>query len=89
MVGGSTPVRETGPAAKVAAVNGREFAQRLAAELGLPPLDQGAEDALLGMAGVAAHASERLAAPLCTYLAGASGRPVDEVAALVKRLAQS
>ena len=69
-------------------MTGREFAQRLAAELGLPPLDQGAEETLLAMAGTAAHASERLAAPLCTYLAGASGRPVSEVAELVKQLAK-
>ncbi len=68
-------------------MTGREFAQRLAAELGLPPLDEAAEETILGLAGTAAHASERLAAPLCTYLAGASGRQISEVAETVARLA--
>lgn len=70
-----------------AAMTGEEFAQALARELGLPELQPGEIGTLLALAGTAAHASERLAAPLCTYLAGVSGRDVTEVRTLVKRLA--
>jgi hypothetical protein len=68
-------------------MDGRAFADRVAEELGLGALDAADADALLALAGVAAHASERLAAPLCTFLAGRSGRPVEEVRAIVDRLA--
>lgn len=68
-------------------MTGREFAQRLAADLGLPPLDDAEIDAILTLASVAAHNSERLAAPLCTYLAGAAGRPLADVSAAAERLA--
>ena len=69
-------------------MTGEEFAQALAAELGLPPLERRQIDGLLAMAGVAAHSSERLAAPLCTFLAGRSGLPVEEVRGMVQRLAR-
>lgn len=67
-------------------MTGEEFAQALAAELGLPPLDDHEIAALLRLASIAAHSSERLAAPLCTYLAGVAGRPLDEVHEAVGRL---
>ena len=68
-------------------MDGEAFAQALARRLGLPELGREEIDGLLAMAGTAAHSSERLAAPLCTYLAGRSGRSVEEVRAEVKRLA--
>jgi hypothetical protein len=68
-------------------VTGHEFAREVAAALGVEPLSDEEADALLAVAGVAAHASERLAAPLTTYLAGRSGLPLDEVRAAVQRLA--
>jgi len=52
------------------------FAQRL----GLDPPDAAMVDTLLELAGVAAHASERTAAPIACYLVGRSG--IDVVAAL-------
>ena len=67
-------------------MTGEEFAQALAADLGLPPLSEEEIGGLLALASVAAHASERLAAPLCTYLAGRAGRPLDEVRAAADRL---
>lgn len=69
-------------------MTGQEFAQALARQLGLPPLESDEIDTLLAMAGTAAHASERLAAPLCTFLAGRSGRDVEDVRAEVRRLAE-
>jgi hypothetical protein len=68
-------------------MNGREFVDEVARALGVEPLTDADADALLGTAGVAAHASERIAAPLTTYLAGLSGRPLDEVRAAVKAIA--
>jgi hypothetical protein len=68
-------------------MTGREFAHEVAVALGVPPLTDEEIEILLATAGVAAHASERLAAPLTTYLAGRSGRPVDEVRVAVDRLA--
>jgi hypothetical protein len=52
---------------------GREWIDAYADALGTPRPDDGEVDALLALAGVAAHASERVAAPLCTWLAGRSG----------------
>ncbi len=66
------------------AMTGQEFAQQVAAELGLPPLTDEEIVALLKIASVAAHSSERLAAPLCTFLAGRAG--VSEAAAAVSRV---
>jgi Domain of unknown function (DUF6457) len=44
-----------------------------AAALGTEPPDPAETDTLLAVAGVAAHASERVAAPLSTWLAGRAG----------------
>jgi len=44
-----------------------------ARELGVTPPDPSSIDTLLDLAGTAAHASERTAAPLACYLAGVAG----------------
>ncbi|MGZ4759433.1 MAG: DUF6457 domain-containing protein [Acidimicrobiales bacterium] len=46
-----------------------EFARRL----GVEAPDQATVDLLLGLAGVAAHASQRTAAPIACYLVGRAG----------------
>ena len=51
-----------------------------AASLGVDPPDAGTADALLALAGVAAHASERPAAPIAAYLVGRAG--IDATTAL-------
>jgi hypothetical protein len=66
-------------------MTGEEFAQAVAAELGLEALTEEQIGALLKVASVAAHSSERLAAPLCTYLAGRAS--IAEVEAAVARVA--
>ena len=66
-------------------MTGEEFANAVARELGLEELSEEEIGALLKVASVAAHSSERLAAPLCTYLAGRAS--IDEVRAVVERLA--
>jgi hypothetical protein len=47
-----------------------EWIQAFAADLGVEPPDADTIEVLLEMAGVAAHASERTAAPLACYLLG-------------------
>jgi hypothetical protein len=42
---------------------------------------------LLALAGVAAHASERTAAPVACWVAARSGRPLEELLSLAKGLA--
>lgn len=46
-----------------------------AEELGVTPPDDAEVDDLLAVAGTAAHASERTAAPLSTWLVGRAGIP--------------
>ncbi len=66
---------------------GVEFARQVAHALGVESLSDRDADTLLDIAGTAAHASERLAAPLCTYLAGRSGRSLEDVRAAVQLVA--
>ena len=63
--------------------DGREYVARVAAQLGVEPLDDATIDTLLELAGVAAHSSERIAAPLVCYLVGKAGAtPADVLASL-------
>ncbi len=62
-------------------MTGNDWIIAFAAELGLEPLDAAEVEDLLDLAGVAAHASERLAAPLTCYLAARAGiTPADALA---------
>jgi hypothetical protein len=54
-------------------MNTREWIDRFAAELGVPAPDEKTVEILLELAGVAAHASERTAAPIACYLVGRAG----------------
>lgn len=69
------------------AVTGEQWLEQLAAALGIEPPRPVEIEGLLALAGVAAHASERTAAPLSTWLAGRSGRSVAEVRLLTEQLA--
>lgn len=64
-----------------------EWIAAFAAELGVPALSSEEIDALLDLAAVAAHASERTAAPLSCWLAGRSGRSVAELTLAAERVA--
>ena len=63
-----------------------EWLARLAVELGTPPPTAAEVDALLALAGRAAHASERTAAPLTCWMVARAGRDPLEASALVERL---
>ena len=57
---------------------GPEWIAAFAERLGMEPPDQATVDALLDLAGVAAHSSERIAAPIACYLIGRAGISVEE-----------
>jgi Domain of unknown function (DUF6457) len=50
-----------------------EWITAFAADLGVDPPDAETVDTLLALAGTAAHASERTAAPIACYLVGLAG----------------
>ena len=50
-----------------------EWIAEFAAKLGIDPPDQATVEELLALAGDAAHASERVAAPIACFLVGRSG----------------
>jgi hypothetical protein len=59
-------------------MDGRAWIEQYAARLGVGAPDDATVEHLLALAGVAAHASERIAAPIACYLVGLAGLPVDE-----------
>jgi len=62
-------------------VTAAEWTAALAARLGVAPPDDATTAVLLDLAGVAAHASERAAAPIACYLVGQAGvDPADALA---------
>jgi hypothetical protein len=56
-----------------------EWIEAFCEQVGIDAPDDAATAQILRLASVAAHASERTAAPVACYLAGRSGRPLDEV----------
>lgn len=61
-------------------MTGREWIHAFAETLDVDPPDEATIEALLELAATAAHASERLAAPLACWLVGCAG--VEPAAAL-------
>ena len=54
-------------------MTGKEWIAAFAERLGVAPPDDETIETLLGIAGVAAHASERTAAPIACFLIGRAG----------------
>lgn len=63
-----------------------EWVKAFGGEIGQQPPDQAQIDEILKLAAVAAHASERIAAPIACYMAGITGRPLGELIALAEEL---
>ena len=61
----------------------RTFAEEVGAEA--PSQDQ--IDEILRLAAVAAHSSERIAAPIACWIAGTTGRPLTELREVAEGLA--
>ena len=66
--------------------SGREWVARFARATGQSDLSDADVESLLELAGVAAHSSERLAAPLACYLVGRSGMDPDAALELARTL---
>jgi hypothetical protein len=64
-----------------------DWIRRYAEALGVEPPDDSTIDILLELAGVAAHASERTAAPITCYLVGQAGIEAAQALDLGRRLA--
>jgi len=69
------------------ALDTRGWLDRYTTALGSPPITDEDVETLLALAGVAAHASERKAAPVTCYLAARAGVPLAEALATAQRLA--
>jgi hypothetical protein len=70
-------------------MTGNEWIRAFAEELGVEPLSDEQVEALLDLAGVAAHSSERLAAPLTCYLVGRAGTDPVDALATARRMAEA
>ncbi|MBS1893989.1 MAG: hypothetical protein JST59_22040 [Actinobacteria bacterium] len=63
-----------------------EWVQAFCAELGVDPPTAEEEDQLLELAAIAAHSSERPAAPLACWAAGKTGRSPGELRDIARRV---
>ena len=63
-----------------------EWVRTFAEQAGAKPPSQEEMDEILRLAAVAAHASERIAAPIACWIAGTTGRPVSELRELAEGL---
>ena len=63
-----------------------EWVAQFAGLVGIEPPDRARMGAILKLAATAAHASERTAAPMACWLAGASGRSLDELNEIAERV---
>ena len=64
-----------------------DWISAFAVELGIEPPDAATVETLLDMAGVAAHSSERKAAPIACYLVGVAGMSADGAMTAARRVA--
>jgi hypothetical protein len=67
-------------------MNAREWIDAFAAEIGAEPPTGDEIKQILDLAAVAAHASERIAAPVACWIAGASGTSLSELQAAAERV---
>ena len=64
-----------------------EWIQAFCEEIGADPPSEADSEAILRLAAVAAHASERIAAPIACWVAGASGRSLADLEEVAEGLA--
>ena len=67
----------------------QEWIQAFASEIGAEAPGSAQSEQILKLAAVAAHASERTAAPIACYLAGRAGKPLDEAIEAAQGVAES
>lgn len=71
------------------AISGELWIERYAAEVGVLPPSTSEVEMLLELAGSAAHASERIAAPITCWLAARAGLTSQEALVVARRLGES
>jgi hypothetical protein len=64
-----------------------EWIQAFCEEIEMPAPGEDEIEAILRLAAIAAHSSERIAAPIACWIAGASGKPVAELRQTAEALA--
>ena len=69
-------------------MTGDEWIAAFAARLDVAPPDDETVETLLSIAGVAAHASERTAAPIACFLIGRAGIAPSDAAAVAATIGQ-
>jgi hypothetical protein len=69
-------------------MTGEEWVAAFAEQIGAEPPTKEQMDEILKLAAIAAHASERIAAPIACYVVGASGRPLAEAREAAKGVAK-
>lgn len=67
-------------------MDAREWVDAFAAELGADPPSDDDFKAILDLAAVAAHSSERVAAPVACWVGGRAGASLDELQAAAARV---
>jgi hypothetical protein len=67
-------------------MTGEEWIERFAAELGVEPPTEGERASLLELAGTAAHASERIAAPIACWLTARAGATPEDAKGIAERI---
>jgi hypothetical protein len=67
-------------------MNAKEWVDAFAAELGADPPSAEEFKAILDLAAVAAHSSERVAAPLACWVGGRAGASLEEIQAAAERI---
>jgi hypothetical protein len=72
---------------EVGSMTAQEWVRTFAEEAGAQPPSQEQIDEILRLAAVAAHSSERIAAPIACWIAGTTGRPVSELREVAEGLA--
>ncbi len=68
-------------------MTGDEWVAAFAGRLGVEPPDAATVEVLLELAGTAAHASERTAAPIACYLVGVAGASPPDAGRLAQAVA--
>jgi len=67
-------------------MNAKEWIDAYAKQLGTEPPSAEEFKAILDLAAEAAHASERVSAPVACWLAARAGRPLDEALELARQV---
>ena len=67
-------------------MNAREWIDAFAAEIGAEPPTADEFKAILDLAAVAAHSSERIAAPVACWIGGAAAVPLADLQAAAERI---